>query len=696
MPRHSRFALLLCSIAAFGAVSRPAADALPSARAAISSLPLRFEANQGQFDPAVRYAARTANYDLLLTSRGAAMSAHGARVDLTLLHSNTSAAIEPLDRMASRTDYFTGTRANWRTNVANYSRVRYRSVYPGIDVVYYGRGNQLEYDFVLQPGADPRKIRLQFRGARALSITPDGDVAFDSAGGRMLQKRPVIYQDGREVGGRYVMLSRHVVGLKIDRYDSTRALTIDPVLVFSSYLGATHTDQIIGAKLDAKGRLYVVGSTDHSTDSNIPDLAPTDNTYQAASGGLTDVFIAVLNTTGGQNNLLYFSYLGGSGLDVPHAMQLDSAGRVYIAGSTTSTNFPTAGLAVVSSGGAGAVFAFVSVVDPALDTGGSSLYYSTYLGTNTGNTVANAIDVDAQGNMYVIGTTRADDFPVTSNAYQPVRWGLQDAFLSELTIASSNMLYSTYLGGEGDDDGRCIAVTPQGLVYFAINTLSQQFPQAGGQYSPVSAGSEDIAIGLMDMKKSGTDSLLYTSYFGGSGVDEARKIALDAKGNLLVTGFTLSTDLPVTGDAAQPKAGGGGDAFVAIVNATNPKFIQYLTYLGGAHGEVGYDVAADASGSIYVTGYTLSSNFPVTADAPQSHWGFGIDVFLTKVKPGAGVQYSTYLGGATVNVGYGLALAPDGTVYVVGSTGGLLSTTDNPLQGTFGGGYTDGFIAAIK
>src|SRR5947209_12517819 len=136
MPQHSRFALLLCSIAAFGAVSRPAADALPSARAAISSLPLRFEANQGQFDPAVRYAARTGTYDLLLTTRGAAMSAHGARVDLTLLHSNTSAAIEPLDRMAARTDYFTGTRANWRTDIANYSRVRYRSVYPGIDVVY--------------------------------------------------------------------------------------------------------------------------------------------------------------------------------------------------------------------------------------------------------------------------------------------------------------------------------------------------------------------------------------------------------------------------------------------------------------------------------------------------------------------------------------------------------------------------------
>src|SRR5579872_4182679 len=210
MPRFSGLAILVCSISSFAATT----DApLARAKTALSNLPLRFEVNRGQFDPAARYAARAGDYKLLLTPRGAELALPGSRkIGLSLLHSNPRPEIEALDPLRAHTDYFIGTRDHWQTHVANYGRIRYREVYPGVDVVYYGHQNQLEYDFVLQPGADPSAIRLQFRGARRLSVTPEGDVAFESPEGRMLQKRPVIYQEDtaaarREVRGRYVLLS---------------------------------------------------------------------------------------------------------------------------------------------------------------------------------------------------------------------------------------------------------------------------------------------------------------------------------------------------------------------------------------------------------------------------------------------------------------------------------------------------------
>ena len=300
----------------------------------------------------------------------------------------------------------------------------------------------------------------------------------------------------------------------------------------------------------------------------------------------------------------------------------------------------------------------------------------------------------------MIGTTSAYDLPMTQSAYATVQYGPSDAFLMELNIYTTNLLYGTFLGGESDDDGIGIAVAPNGLVYFAINTVSTQFPQAGNQYQPNLTGTENIAVGVMDFTQQNNASLLYSTYLGGSVIDEARKVLLDAQGNLLIAGHSLSPDLPVTGDAVQLNYGGNGDAFVAVVNPFSTKFVQYLTYLGGSHGDVAYDVATDSSGYIYVTGYTLSSDFPVTPDAPKPVWGNGTDTFLTKFKRGvpgvSGLQWSTYLGEATTNVAYGIALGADGTVFFVGYTQGLWPTTDNAWQQGFGGGYSDGFISAIK
>jgi hypothetical protein len=333
--------------------------------------------------------------------------------------------------------------------------------------------------------------------------------------------------------------------------------------------------------------------------------------------------------------------------------------------------------------------------------GGNSLLWSTYLCGTTGNDAINGLTLDAQGNIYVIGNAGSYDFPVTDNAFATVQYGNQDAFVTELTPNSSTLTYSTYIGGQNDDFGQAIALAgPPGQVYVAFNTQSPDFPMAGFSYNASRPGPVSIVLGLMDLTQTGLSSLVYATFFGGSDLNEVRGIGVDAKGNLLVTGYTLSNDFPVTFDSVQSTNHGNGDAFVSVVNPAAFGFVLYSTYLGGNDGDVGYAIAADPAGNVYVTGYTLSSDFPTTLNAPQSQWGQGIEVFVTKLTPGvsgaAGLQYSTYIGGQDVNVGYALAIGPDGTAYVAGLTQGLLPIWPNPSQGTYGGGASDGFVMVLS
>jgi hypothetical protein len=692
-------AVVLCSALTLAAAPREAAVA--QAQATLAQTPLRFEANQGQWDPAVLYAARSGGFDMLFTAHGPALTIAGShRVDISLPNSNPAPAIEAIGKLPTRTNYFLGAREHWHTDIANYSRVRYGAVYPGVDVVYYGRQNQLEFDFVLQPGADPRTIRLQFQGARHLSITSEGDLAFEFGNGRMLQKKPLIYQEDpltatrREVRGRYVRVARNVVGLRVDGYDRKRPLVIDPTLVYCSYLGGSGTDQINAVEVDSQGHLYVAGST------TTGDLLATNGAYSTVFNGTTNIFVAIIDDTPGSGfPMLYLTYIGGGGADIPLSMAVDSEENVYLTGTTTSTGFPLTVNAVQTTGAGSVVAGFVLELNPFGMSGGVSLVYSTFLGGTTGDTSANGIVVDRKGLIYVIGSTKATDFPLTDSAYMSVTWGPQDAFLCQIDPNAGALVYSTYLGGELADQGRSIAVAPNGLVYFAITTESTEFPMAGYAYNYNLTAPFGIVLGVMDMTQTGAASLVYSTYFGGSDIQEVRGIAFDAAGNLLVTGYTLATDFPVTPDAVQPKAGGNGDAFVSVVNPMAfPNFLVYSTYLGGSQGEVAYGIAGDSAGNIYVTGYTLSPDFPTTGDAIEPNWGGGIDLFLTKLKPGipgpAGVISSTYVGQRGVYSPTALVLGRDGTIYMVGSGGLGLPSTSDALQG-YGGGVSDGFIMVL-
>jgi hypothetical protein len=280
--------------------------------------------------------------------------------------------------------------------------------------------------------------------------------------------------------------------------------------------------------------------------------------------------------------------------------------------------------------------------------------------------------------------------------------------MAQVDTVNGILLYSSFFGSELDDDGRAIALGPNGLVYFAATSAGTQFPTAGYAYDNNSSGSYDVVVGAFDLTQSGVNTLVYGTYIGGSQIDEVRGMSLDAQGRMILTGYTLSPDFPVTPlTAAQPTYGGNGDAFVTLVDLTKPpsEFLVYSTFLGGSDGDVGYGVLTDSLGYMYVTGYSLSSDFPVTANAPQLAWGGGIDMFVTRINPGlagaGGLDYSTYIGVDSTIVGCCLLLGPDGSLFVFGYTEGYLPLLPGlpdgpPIQGVYGGGFSDDFLLILS
>jgi hypothetical protein len=663
-----------------------ASAATDGAKSVVAKLPLRFEENRGQFGKDVQYAARSGASSLFLTSAGAAFQMGTQQVNLRLVHASPAARAEALEPMAAKTNYLVGKRNQWHTDIANFGRVRYHGVYPGVDVVYYGNQGQIEYDFELQPGASPDAVRMEFRGAESLGLTPEGDLAIYAGGAQTVQKKPVIFQDGRRIAGHYTLLARNEAGVVLDKYDPSRPVVIDPVLLYAAYFGSSLADQVTAMKLGPNKLLYMVGST------NSYENATTDGAYQDHIVGLTEAFLMILDTTNYQ--LKYLTYLGGTNLDIATALDVDAKGVAIIAGTTTSTDFPTAGPAVLTTGASTTVDAFVAKIDPSR-TGTDALVYSTYLGGGTGLESANGITVDKNGYMYVIGTTRSTDFPTTGNAYAQVMYGPQDAFITVLDPNNAALVYSTYMGGELDDDGRAIAVGTDGKIYYAASTNSTQFPMEGAGYRQTLQGSLDIVIGVIDITKANASSMPYSTYFGGGDLEEVRAIALDANNQVILTGYTFSDDFPVTSNAIRRTPAGNGDVFISIVNPSTPSdFVKYSTYFGGNQGDVAYSVKPDGKGNIYFTGYTLSPNL-FTVGAPQPGYGKGINMFVAAIRPGvpgnAGIVFSTYLGATATYVGNAVDIGPDGTIYAAGyGQSGL------PSANGYFGGVSDAYVVIMQ
>jgi len=687
-------------------------------------LPLSFEANQGQTDERVKFLSRGRGYTLFLTSGEAVLvlrqsvrkedqpagksglekpSAKLARGPSTALRVKLVGAkrgveVRGEEELTGKSNYFIGNDpTKWRTNVPNYSRVKYENVYRGVDLVYYGQQGELESDFIVGAGVDAGVIRLQMAGAERLRINGQGDLQLKTAGGEVVLGKPVVYQwrVGKErqageagkhlIAARYVVKGEREVGFAVGRYDVKEPLIIDPVLRYSTYLGGIGDDIGNGIAVDAAGNAYVAGDTNSA---NFPVASPSQ-----IFGGGYDAFVTKFNAAG--NALVYSTYIGGSSGDQGRGIAVDAAGNAYVTGSTTSANFPTVSPFQAAYLGGGNTDAFVTK----LSTAGNALIYSTYLGGSGrpgAGDLGYGIAVDAADNAYITGITNSTNFP-TKNPLQATLGGTgaSNAFITKFSAAGGGV-YSTYLGGGGKDSGNGIAVDAGGNAYVTGFTSSTNFPTTANPLQPTSGGGDDAFVTKLNAAGS---ALVYSTYLGGNGGDSGNGIAVDAAGNAYVTGVTSSTNFPTLNpvQSACAPCPRGTDAFVTKFNAAGNALV-YSTYLGGAGSDVGIGIAVDAFRNTYVTGYT-SFNFPM-ANPLQPAFGGGLDdAFVTKLNAaGSAVMFSTYLGGGNEDQGYGIAVDAVGNAYVTGRTESINFPRANPLQSVFGGGifgYSDAFVAKI-
>ena len=671
------------------------------------NIPLSFESNQGQSDPKVLFLAHGRGYGILLTGHEAVLTlskdysadaaneskrrqAERFRLDLPGAKANVQPQGER--RLPGAANYFIGNDpAQWRTGVPTYGQVRFAQVYDGVDLVYYGNHRQLEYDFVVAPHADPSRIRMRFAGAQRIEIAPDGDLAVIGRHGQIAFRKPDLYQevDGRRlaVEGSFALLNKHTIQFRVGRYNHEQPLTIDPVLVYSTYLGGNATNGIFTASgnsgqavtVDAAGNVYVGGYT-YAADYQVTAGAlQTTNNGLAVLGG--NAFIAKYNASGA---LVFATYLGGSdespyeGLtpytDSVNGIAVDSSGNVYVAGETESPNFPTTAGSfqpsisqLVQSGVCGVVglendiaIGFVAKLNPT----GSALIYSTYLdgtATQTANP-ANpcptspiyALAINSAGDAYVAGATSATNFPVTAGAYQQTNHSLgnllgltslsySNGFVAELNPSGSAVLNATYLGGGNLDGISSLRLDSAGNIYVAGQATSTDFPVSSGAFQ--TSFHEPVT---------GVSGTYYTSLL-----------------------YLRHTNVPYLG--------AGGSPFVAKLNPTASTLL-YSTFLGGSGTDQQTALAIDSSGDAYVAGATTSTDFPVTSGAFQTvnhAAGVSSNGFVSKLNPtGTALVYSTYLGGSIPAVPAGsyqaladgissIAVDAAGNAYVGGTAGSL-------------------------
>lgn len=693
-----------------------AAGADPEVKAQVQAnygkLPLSFELNEGQTDAQVKFLSRGPGYTLFLTPNEAVVSLKRPKVHhRSTPSSSTEFFFSPLSQslplseesgsvlriqfvgstpapqilgkkaLPGHVNYLIGKEPNqWHRGIPTFAKVNYQDMYPGVDLVYYGKQGQLEYDFVVAPGADPGLIKLAFQGADHIVVNRGGELELHVGSGEVRMRKPAIYQeiDGvrKPIDGRYVIEDGQKVGFQMATYDTTRPLIIDPVLAYSTYLGGSGDEDSFSIAVDRRGQAYVTGQT-NSTDF------PAQSPFQPINDNPGDMFVAQLSADG--RSLRYLTYLGGSKIDQGFGIAVDQRGCAYITGRTLSPDFPMMN-AIQPFLSSDFDDAFVAKLTP----DGSALRYSTYLG-GEGDDQGSDISVDSRGRAFVAGWTRSSDFP-TVNAFQPALAGESDAFVVQFSPNGRSLRYATYLGGAGEDYGSGIAVERQGRAYVTGGTRSLDFPIVNA-LQPSLSGVSDAFVAQFS---AGGNELRYATYLGGSDGEGGSDIAVDQRGRAFVTGTTVSLDFP-TLNAFQPNIGGGvrrSDAFVAQLTADGAA-LKYSTYLGGNGFEVGSGIAVDRRGHAFVTGSTELGGIPIVNAVQPISSGYR-DVFVAKFAPdGATLRYSTYLGGRGDNVGHAIAVDRRGDAYVTGRTISQNFPTKNSLQPISGGG-SDAFVTKIE
>ncbi len=656
---------------------------------AYGKLGVSFEENRGQTDARVRFLSRGGATVFLSADEAAfVLSAPEAltrrdqpperresprrhAVRMKFEGANPAAEVSGERELSGRVNYFRGSDpSKWQKNVKTYGAVRYRGIYDGIDLVYYGnKQGEMEYDFEVAAGADPNPISLLIEGAKSLEVDASGALVIKTPAGELRQRRPTIYQEvsgaRREVEGGYVVEAGGRVRFRLGKYDRSAPLVIDPALEYSTYLGGSSNDEGRGIAVDTSGNAYVTGMTD-SIDFPVANAIQGEN-----AGGYSDAFVAKLSADG--SALVYSTYLGGSDEDAGNGIAVDSSGNAHVIGHTWSTDFPTAD---VVNENAGYVDAFVAK----LNADGSALIYSQYYGAEGGE-VGIGIAVKSSGSVVIAGE-------VTNHVHDPVLY--TDVFVSFFYPGDEPS--PIIIGGEDSELFGGVAVDSAGNVYVTGTTYSKDYFPTVNPIQAENAGPS----GAFVTKISGFDgNFVYSTFLGGNSYDEGHGIAVDSSGNAYVTGATSSTDFPTT-NPIQAENAGSDDVFVTKLNADGSAFV-YSTYLGGSSSyEGGRGITLDSSGNAYVTGGTNSTDFPVV-NASQGESAGNQDAFVAKLNAaGSALVYSTYLGGSSNDEGRGITVDLFGDAYVTGVTGSSNFPTALGFQSAYGGGNSDAFVTKVN
>ncbi|MBN2197333.1 MAG: SBBP repeat-containing protein [Polyangiaceae bacterium] len=650
-----------------------------SAPAAFARVPLYFVENRSVYPEEVKYYIEGADKTLYFTDQGITIRLNGKDrawvVKLDFVGASPDARPEGLERQQATFSYFKGPEKDWKTALPSFAKVIYRELWPGIDLVYTGAVNQLKYEFLVAPGADPSLIRLRYRGVDRLALTHRGALRVETPDGCFEDAPPVAFQeiDGNRVpvDMRYALAGAgesgaHEFGFHLGDYDRTRPLVLDPaVLVYCGYIGSGPVHQANGVTVDTAGNAYVTGLAYPSDPKSFPAVVGPDVTY---NGG-PDVFVAKVNASG--TSLLYCGFIGGSSNDRANGIAVDAAGSAYVVGETGGPpgGFPVVVGPSLTKGSSTNTDVFIAKVSAS----GTSLVYCGYLGGTAGSESGYGIAVDHAGSAYICGESAYGGLPVRVGPDLTYN-GSWDGFVAKVSASGASLEYCGYIGGAGTDACKNIAVDGSGNAFVTGYTRSteQTFPVAVGPDLTWN-GSEDAFIAKVNA--AGT-ALVYCGYVGGVDEDIAHGIALDAAGNATVIGYSRSTEqtFPVS-IGPDLTWNGGSDAFVAKVNAAGTALV-YCGYIGGVDEDVAHGIALDPAGNATVVGYTRSTEqtFPVSVGPDLTQNG-GPDGFIAKINPrGTGLVYCGYIGGTEGDFAYGITVDVARNAYVAGVAGSTETT----------------------
>ena len=695
--------------------------AKPAAIRDFGKVPVYFIPNAGQMDGPVDFYIQGKDKTVYFTPEGVTFALnYDSKLDsketklwtvkMDFVGARKEAKPKGLDKTEAIISYFKGKPEDWHAGLPAYSKIIYRGLWTGIDLVYKGDIDTLKYEFIVHPGADPKAIRIALRGAKKARVDDAGRMEIATAAGNFEDETPLAYQDlggqrtaipmafklvEAENGPETSELKSYEYGFEVGAYDKSRDLVLDPAtFIYCGYIGGNDLDSGYGIAVDGSGNAYVTGWT-YSTEAKFPVTVGPDLTY---NGG-RDAFVAKVNAAG--TALVYCGYIGGSGLEYGYGIALDGSGNAYVTGWTYSTEatFPvTVGPDLTFNGGD--YDAFVAKVK----ADGTALDYCGYIG-GSATEYSYGIAVDGSGNAYVTGWTYSTEatFPVTVGPDLTFNGGDDDAFVAKVKADGTALVYCGYIGGSSYDVGYSIAVDGSGNAYVTGYATSTQatFPVTVGPDLTQNGGSD---VFVAKVKTDGT-ALVYCGYIGGSGAEVGYAIAVDGSGNTYVTGFTTSTAgnwFPVTVGPDLTYNGGSNDVFVAKVKADGTALV-YCGYIGGSADDYGCGIAVEGSGNAYVSGYAASTEatFPVTGGPDLTYNGGNYDAFVARVKAdGSGLVYCGYVGGSGIEYSYGNGIAVDGSgnAYVTGQTASTEATFPVMVGPdlTYNGGIANAFVAKIQ